>query len=394
MAERAGIRVVALIESYRPAGPARNLIEFARAAREAKGDLPAVDLSIVTFQRGALEPPNAFVTAAREASLAVDVLAERFRFDPAVIPQLRAVIARRRPDIVQSHNVKSHLLVRLTGLSRQLPWVAFHHGYTATNLKDRVYNQFDRWSLRAASRALTVCRPFAAQLERRGVARERIRIQHNPLRPFTLATREEAEALRVRLGIPAGVPVILSVGRLSREKGCHDLLEALGRLHRRTPAAEFRLVIVGDGPEAGRLRRQAQSLGLAGRVVLAGFQNDVRPYYAMADLLVLPSHSEGSPNVLLEAMSAGVPVVATAVGGVPEIAEHEHSALLVKRGDREAIRAAIERLLGDAELRRRLAAAAREVVATRHSPETYRRAVIEVYQSALDERARTRASGG
>src|SRR5207248_7230096 len=118
----------------------------------------------------------------------------------------------------------------------------------------------------------------------------------------------------------------------------------------------------------------AQS-GIGQRIIFAGQVTDVRPFYAMSDAFVLPSHTEGSPNVLLEAMAARVPIVATAVGGVPEIVENEESALLVPANDPAALAAAIVRLLTDADLGRRLTMNAAETVSKNHSPEEYVRSL-------------------
>src|SRR5437879_1127231 len=142
------IRVMSVMEAGFVTGPAKNLIEFARCARTPDEDLPAVEFSVVAYQRGREESRNPFVEAARSAGIPVDIVHERGRFDPSILPQLRAIIAVRRPHIIQTHNVKSHFLMRVSGLCRTHCWIAFHHGYTTTDFKMRCYNQLDRWSLR------------------------------------------------------------------------------------------------------------------------------------------------------------------------------------------------------------------------------------------------------
>src|SRR5262249_8877975 len=150
--------------------------------------------------------------------------------------------------------------------------------------------------------------------------------------------------------------VLLSIGRFSREKGHADLLQALGSL-RSLPQA-WKLVLVGIGPERDALGRLAASLEISERVVFAGFHPDVARFYAIADLFALPSHSEGSSNVWLEAMMAGVPIVATSAGGNSEILAHEKTALLVPTEDAPALAAAVARLLTQPDLAARLAEAA------------------------------------
>src|SRR5204863_4056449 len=135
------------------------------------------------------------------------------------------------------------------------------------------------------------------------------------------------------------------------------------------PDLRCKLVIVGDGPERDRLESAAARSGVSQRIIFAGQVADVQTFYAIANVFVLPSHTEGSPNVLLEAMAANVPIVATAVGGVPEIVENEESALLVPASDPAALLAAIARLLADAELGQRLTKNAAKLVVENHSPE-------------------------
>jgi len=375
------IRVLALMEASSVGGPPKNLIEFAKRAKELREGLPRVELAIATFQRGA-GPPNAFVTAARGAGIEVFVLSEKRRFDSAPFAQLRSAVAAFKPDVIQSHNVKSHFFVRRLGLYRQFPWIAFNHGYTNTDWKDQAYNQFDRWSLRAACRVVTVCRAFAPIFEALGVAPDHIRIQHNSVRPFVAAPADVVERVKTELALDHR-PVILSIGRLSYEKGHADLLQAISIGVAKGTLRDVRVVLVGDGPEMESLKSAAIRLGIQDQVQFAGQRSDVRPYYSLATLLALPSHSEGSPNVVLESMAAGVPIVATSVGGVPEILTGEATGLLVPVRDPAAMAAGIERLLADPALRAHLAEAARDHVAAHYTPEAHCRSLISLYLEAI-----------
>jgi glycosyltransferase involved in cell wall biosynthesis len=164
-------------------------------------------------------------------------------------------------------------------------------------------------------------------------------------------------------------------------------VHALEHLRRDARATKFKLLIVGEGPERERVEAAARSLGLEASVVFAGHASDVRPFYALADVLALPSHSEGSPLVLLEAMAAGVPVVATAVGGVPEVATDGETALLVPPHDPSAIANALARVLSDATLARSLAERAAAHVAERFSPEARARALVRIYDALVSGEA-------
>ncbi len=370
------------MEAARLTGPARNLVEFARGLSAEAAPAREAEVSIVTFLRGeAVE--NAFVAAARSAGLRVDVIRERFRFDPKVLPQLRSIIDAREPHILQTHNSKSHFLVRLGGLARSRPWIAFHHGHTATDFKDRLYNQFDRFSLRQATRVVSVCAFFIQKLRRFGVAADRIEVLHNPAKPLHRPDPQALETLRAQWKVPPEAAVILSLGRLSAEKGHRDLIEAACLLRRSRPDLVFRLFVVGDGPERKTLQQRCATLGVEDVVILTGYQSDPEPYYFLADVFALPSRSEGSPNALLDAMAAGIPVVAASVGGVPEIVTHNESALLAPSRDPRAMAAGLAGLLSDRALAKRLAAAALKNLEARHRPETYRRALLNLYDRVL-----------
>lgn len=382
------MRILCIIEATTVTGPAKNLLNFCRLVRSpefAGSGAPAVEVSIVTFARNDGRndaAANAFIVAAREAGITVDVITERFRFDPSALRQLREIVAWYSPDVIQTHMIKSHFLLKLSGLGKEYPWLAYHHGYTTTDLKMRFYNQLNRWSLPAATLVITVCEAFAKQLERVGVRTERIRVRHNSVVPPRKISADEACKLRDGLGFADDERVILAVGRLSQEKGHEDLLHAFSKFRQLDVGLSCKLLLVGDGPERELLMTTATALNISQQVVFAGHTSDVAPFYEIADVLALPSHSEGSPNVLLEAMAAGLPIVATSVGGVPEIATTEENALLVPARDAAAFAAALHRVLTKSDLAAMLAenAIAR---AQEFSPESHARSLIEIYQEVL-----------
>jgi glycosyltransferase involved in cell wall biosynthesis len=343
-----------------------------------------VETSIVTWRRPDQRGGDEFLDAAEAAGIEVEIIEERSALDREGPAALRRLVERRNPDVLQTHAVKSHFLLRMSGVARRKPWVAFHHGYTFPDVKMRAYNLFDRWSLRAPRRIVTVSRAFAEQLTMRGVAADRITVVHNAVEPDWLSragvSRDEA---RRSLGIGNSQPLLLAVGRLSREKAFDCLLEAFANFVRGKPPGEPLLLIVGDGPERSNLERQIPLLGLAGRVRLIGQVKDVRSYYAAADVVAISSATEGSPNVLLEAMAARVPVVATAVGGIPEIVRHEESALLLPPGDPEALAEALARAVTEPNEAAARAARAYGLIVERHSPQARARRLAELYGEIL-----------
>jgi glycosyltransferase involved in cell wall biosynthesis len=378
------LRILAVVEATTVNAVAKNMFEFHRAARELaqqSAGFPVIELSLVTFDRG--NNSTEFVSAARGLGLEVDVIPERGRFDRDVIKALRKIVEQRAPDVIVTHQVKSHFLMNVSNLWRKYPWVAFNHGYTTTDRKMLLYNRLDRWSLPKADRVVTVCEAFAKQLVKMRVPRERIHVQHNSIRPEPAVSAEEVHVLRKNLGLNEDERMILTVGRLSKEKAQIDLLRAFKKLNDTHAGINARLVIVGDGPERGSLEEAAVPLGISDRVVFTGQVKNVGVYYRAADVLVNPSHSEGSPYVLLEAMAAKLPIVATAVGGVPEMVENNQTALLVPARDPCALANAIARVLNDEQLAQRLATCASTLVSSRFSPESYVRSLAKIYREAL-----------
>src|SRR5205814_2326499 len=206
---------------------------------------------------------NEFIAAARAEGLEMDAISERRRFDLKVIPALRKIVEDRRPDLVVTHSVKSHFLLLRSRLWRKFPWIAFHHGYTTTDPKMRLYNRFDRWSLPKADRVITVCKAFARELaSKTGVPIEKISVQHNSIRAQPQPDPANVKALRARFKIADDEQVVLAVGRLSREKAHADLLSAFARLSKSHLELQCKLIILGDGPEREQLQSIAESLGI------------------------------------------------------------------------------------------------------------------------------------
>jgi glycosyltransferase involved in cell wall biosynthesis len=376
------VRILAMVEPHFLSGSAKAVVEFAKEASREYPGVPKIDLSILTFER--VQGESYLRKVFRDIAIPLDIIFERSRFDTNVVSQLRAASEKRRADVVWSNSVKSHFLVRFAGLNRSMKWVAFHHGYTTTDLKVRIYNQLDWWSLPRADQVLTSAAAFVEQLVQKNVPLQKIHVQHMPVRPFAPVPEMQKRELRHRLGFDDRVRVLLCVGRLSREKGQIDLVRAFPRIRELVGDSLLRMVLVGDGPERPRIEELCRSLNLSGVVVLAGQQNEVDPYYGIADVFILPSLSEGCPNVLLEAMAAGVPVVATAVGGVPEVATSGRDAILVRKHDVAGLASATVELLKDRELRDRLSSCARGII-SRKTPEAYFRSIVSVFSQVCTD---------
>jgi len=259
--------------------------------------------------------------------------------------------------------------------------VGFFHGTTAEDRKDRFYHWVDRRLLGAAERIVVMSQAQARAFRH---CNGRVRIIYNAaLAPPPAGPPAERERLAA-LASSVGRPIVGVLGRLSLEKGVDLFLDACAVLAQKGLA--FSALVVGDGPERTRLEARSSDLGLASCVRFLGQVHNVDVVYENLDLVVLPSRSEGLPNTLLEAMQADVPVVATAVGGVPEAVGASGAAHLVAPGSAVALAEAIERALTQGD--RPEAAAARRDVARRFSLERRLEAHVELYRDLLEERHR------
>jgi glycosyltransferase involved in cell wall biosynthesis len=374
------IRLLAVIEAATITGPAKNLLRFAQAARNHHFGA-AVDVSVLTFERG--QPNNLFLKSAERAGISTFPVPESGAFDRRVLNRLRAAAREVAPDLIQTHAVKSHFLSALAELPEIAPWIAFHHGYTWPDFKALLYNQLDRWSLPRAQQVLTVSLPFREEMIARGVRPENIEVIHNAIDPDwgrRNSTAQTRKALRGRLGVPEDKQIVLIVGRLSKEKDHKTLIRAVARMSR---DRRVHLIIVGDGPERSNVTRQIKESGLEADVSITGQVPSAEPYYGIADVCVLSSLSEGSPNALLEAMAAKVPIVATRVGGIPEMVTDGESALLVRPRDEIGMSQAITRILKGPEFGQVLVAKAHAVIKERYTPERRAQKLIEVYGRLL-----------
>lgn len=381
------LRLVSIVEAETATGPVKPLLTFSSLVRSGFQGHRAVRHVLVCTRRasrGRNPDADPLRLAAEAAGMRFQPIVERGRFDARVLTELHGAIADVDPDIVETHNFKSHFLLYL--LRRRRPelrrfkWLAFHHGYTRTSWSVRLYQQLDRITLRAADHVVTVCQPFARELIRAGVAPRNLSVITNFSAPRPPPPAASIAAARRDLGINADECVVIAIGRLSGEKGHADLLDAFRRALSRDPAPPLRLVLVGDGPERSRLEDLARPI--AAKVIFTGHVRDPWPLLNAADIFALPSHSEGSPLVLFEAMSARCPIVASAVGGIPEVLVHGETGLLVPARKPSALRDALLKLANEPQLRASLSAAAASVVAG-YTPARYASCLLGIYESVL-----------
>jgi glycosyltransferase involved in cell wall biosynthesis len=246
-----------------------------------------------------------------------------------------------------------------------------------------------RWTCSLADRVVANAFAVRSRLIEEGYPGGRVTVIHNGIDLERYRSLRTGDRVREELRIPRGAPLVAMLARLTHLKGAEYFLEAASIAGRACPEAHF--LVVGDSKCLGlgnpayrpSLEALASRLGLDGRVRFAGFRTDVPELLAGAAVSVQPSLSEGLSNVVLESMAAGLPVVATAVGGNPEMVVEGETGLLVPPRDAAALAAALARLLSDAPLARRLGEAGRRRVAERFSLQAMCARTVDVYREVL-----------
>ncbi len=321
-----------------------------------------------------------FIEQARAQGRQVEVLPSSGRNywrDRSLLVQL---IRDRRIDVVHTHGYRADMMGFLAARAERRPVVSTAHGFTGGGRRNRL----NQWlAMRALSRddcVVAVSAPLAAQLEVMGVPADRIATIPNAWRPPTIPPLERAAA-RAALGLEGDGPMLGWVGRLSRVKGADIALDAFALMRNR----QARLVLVGDGPERGVLEAQARALGFGPQVRFVGMMASASSLLKAFDAVVLSSRSEGTPMILLEAIHAGVPIVASAVGGVPDLITPSIGTL-VPPNDSAALAGALDDVLSHPGAAHARALAARTRVAELYSPETWVSRHLAVYQRVMERR--------
>lgn len=298
------------------------------------------------------------------------------------------VLRRYRPHIVHTHLAKAGLLGRIAARAAGVPVVlhTFHgnvlRGYFDP-LRSRVFLALERALAGASTRVIAISPRQAVEIEGFRIARPPKLVQLPvglELGPFLRATPGR---LRAELGLSPHVALIGTVARLVPIKGVDVFLEAAARIRDRRADSHF--VVVGDGELRTELEVQARRLAIDRQVHFLGWRSDLPEIYADCDVVTLTSHNEGTPISVIEALAAARAVVATAVGGVPDILTGENG-VLVPSGDAAAVSRAVLDLLDDVDLRRQLGQRGRQRVHPEFDISTLVRGISALYEELLGPR--------
>ncbi len=370
--------VLLVVDSLQCGGAERYVVDLALTLRRQ-----GVGVSVACSVAG---PFAAELEAAAVPVHALMPALVKRRFSPAFAARLRRLIRTQRIDLVHAHIYASATASAAALARTPVSLVLTEH--TEAPWRGRTDRWISRVAYLRADHIVAVSTPIRDDLcTRFGVAPERVTYVPNAIPEIRTPLAEPLPAA------DGGALLIGRVARLEPEKGIDRFIHAAAAIGERAPRAEF--LVVGEGPLEDDLRRLARELGIADRVHFLGRRDDARAVIERLDLLAVSSITDGSPLVVLEAMSAGVPVVATATGGLPDQIEHGVNGLLVPPGDAPALAAAMLRLIDDLDEARRFADAGRRRFAAEFSYDAMVGRVLRAYAAAVRRRvpAGRRASG-
>jgi glycosyltransferase involved in cell wall biosynthesis len=369
-----GLRILHVVDSLEVGGLERVVANLAMSQRE-RGDTVSVF---------SLNDTKGFASELREARIPVVIGAKRRGWDLAVLRKLRQS-ACGAVDVIHTHNFvpNYYAAAALFGATRRPVQVSTCHDM-GSRLNNRKLRWFYRWSLTRTARVAMVGRQVHDRYVQSGlVGRSRAATVLNGIPAERFATSpERRRAARAALSLPNDAVVIGCVGRFVGLKNHALMIDSLPALLATTP--QLRLVLIGGGELEAALREQVRSLGLTETVVFAGQRADVAGLLPALDIFAMPSLTEGLSIALLEACATGLAVVATRVGGNPEIVHHEQTGLLVPAADGPALREALDTLVRDSSRRERLGANAAAWVREHASMDALSNSYDRFYRDALN----------
>jgi glycosyltransferase involved in cell wall biosynthesis len=362
------IKVVHLIASNGIGGAENVLLDICRSLESER-----VGFEVCLFVLPGKERENALGRLLKEHGIPIRFIEMHFPLSPSEIINLTRIFRKAKPSIIHCHGLRADVFGGIAAKLCRIPAVSSVHGLVPFSRKMRFYTWLDLKSLALFDMVLPVSAKLEEELRQNGLPPSKIQLLPN------VPARNGHGSARVRTTLTDKVGVQIGfVGRLSPEKGVLLLLDAAAGLKGMLP---FSLHIVGDGPEMVKVVARVRELDLEGCVKIHGYLANPYDIYEVLDILVLPSLTEGTPLTLLEGMSMGLPIIASEVGGVPEIIEDQKNGITVQPGLVPELTGKMLLLARDPMLRKKLGNAALESIAVLCDHDRWERQILQVYKT-------------
>lgn len=318
-------RVLHLRDTDRICGPGKTILETANRIDRLK-----YEIGVGVFVRSMTEE-NDYITALRSAGVRAEPILMTGLFDRSVIGRISDLIRRDNYRIVHTHEYKGDLIAWGVSRNVNVHVLSTCHGWIKNNFKAKVFAYLQKKALRKFRKVIAVSPLIRTELIESGLKKEQVDVIFNAIVSEDYSRKDvDGGFVREHFGLAENAVIIGCIGRLSPEKGQRDLLRAAPEVLK--AHENVYVLFVGDGPDLGHLRQMTADLGISDKVLFMGHTRGIKAVYRDLDGLVLPSHTEGFPNVILEALCMEVPVIATNVGGVPDIIINKETGRLVEPG--------------------------------------------------------------
>jgi glycosyltransferase involved in cell wall biosynthesis len=303
-----------------------------------------------------------------------------------MLRRLKAMLAQESRAVIHSHGYKPDILLAALGVPRRLPCLATCHSWYSTTVKLKALEYVDKWAVRRFDHVVAVSDEIYRDLRASGMPDARVSRINNAISIPVLDT--DRNKIRAEWNVAPDEKLVVQIGRLAKSKRNALLLKAVAAL---PGDIAVRMVFVGDGEEREALGAYARELKIDGRVIFAGYRRNAPAIMAAADVLAITSNQEGLPIVILEAMAVGCPIIATAVGAIPQVLNGE-SAWIIPVDDDAGLMQALREALSDTSVAKDRAAVAKSVFLGSYERDVMGQRYLELYERAW--RARMVASVG
>ena len=344
------------------------------------------DPSEIAMTAAYLHPPHdpgidVVRATARRLNCPLFEVPDRGPIDRAAISQLLDLCRDLDINVWHAHDYKTDVLGLWLRRHHPMKLVTTVHGFTRETWRTRLYYHIDNLCLRRYDHVLAVSPPLMDHCRQHHVPSQRLSYVPNAIDAGEYRRSSSREQARAEAGVPVDRPVIGVISRLSPEKGVDRAIHLLASLRQKFPTVELHLI--GDGPARYELADLARRLDVGDAIRWYGWRCDTRRFYEMMDLLLLPSHREGLPNVVLEAMAMGTPVAATRVGGVADLLDEGRCGVLLHPTATATWPVSIAPLLNESTEGQRLARLARQRIVERFTFARRMESVASIYRQVL-----------
>ena len=371
-----------LSASIQMGGAERVILQLANSLKDSTFNV------IVTSFIQDWKPPNAFIESLKAQGTNVRTITMSEKYPSPWWNLIRNffdlchLIKAEKIQLLHTHGYRSNIIGLQVSALLRVPIVTTVHGWTTHTNSVKLYERLDRFTLKFFDKVIVVSDDIKNSLLNSRFPTHKIEKIYNTIDcGIVKNTGVSLDEIRKRFHISRNDKLVGTIGRLSKEKGVHYLLKAGSEIIAKYP--DVKILIIGEGPERQNLEALAKLLHISKNVIFCGFQKNVAEFYPLIDIVVLPSVTEGLPIVLLEALTYSKPIVATRVGGIPEVITDGKTGILVDPQNPSQLAEGIIRVLKNSEEANQLASKGRKLVEEHFNSENWNKKIEKIYQEIL-----------